>query len=558
MSDTTYIDYVQPAVSAEWLNEINDHVWHDTPVAGTTVHNADNIKVIPFDDISSTTVQTALEEINTYLSVGTGAVETTVQNKLREFISVKDFGAVGDGVTDDTAAIQSAYDFLVSQGGGTLRLPSGIYKCNSSIIFTGTDTDQNSAKIFIRGDGNLSTILDFSTSTVGSDGVQITGAGRINLQGFTVKDAKNYGINVNAGQNPGDATYVSRFTLRDIVVTGSTSHGIRLANAYMGLLENIESRNNGGDGFHFAGNHTSITVIRCWGGGDGVYPDGGNSGIGWFINGMIYSKFIGCAADWNTGSGYKIYNCNSVSFDNCGSESNGGEGFFVESSTQFSTGSPVTGINAVSFNGCLGYNNSKSGINKYANLLGAVTADSTPASIAINNCADILAGGQTTSLVLNGTSGTITLFDKSNKLSGSYVHTGTVVVGNYLTASASTAAASSLTNGIANNAGNPAITLTLSAGDWDVWGTAVFVAAATTSITNITAGISTASATFGAVTSFISQRGAAYVPAGNVQLNTPIVRVRSTGSTIVYMPVIATFSVSTLGAAGAIFAKKAE
>lgn len=29
MSDTTYIDYVTPAVNAEWLNEINDHVvWY--------------------------------------------------------------------------------------------------------------------------------------------------------------------------------------------------------------------------------------------------------------------------------------------------------------------------------------------------------------------------------------------------------------------------------------------------------------------------------------------------------------------------------------------------
>lgn len=58
-----------------------------------------------------------------YLPAGTGAVSTNVQSKLRESVSVKDFGAVGDGVTDDTAAILSA---AANSGKKFLIIPYGV------------------------------------------------------------------------------------------------------------------------------------------------------------------------------------------------------------------------------------------------------------------------------------------------------------------------------------------------------------------------------------------------------------------------------------------------
>ena len=46
-------------------------------------------------------------------------------------ISVKDFGAVGDGVTLDTEAIQAAIDRSAEKGGGVVRVPEGTYLCGS-------------------------------------------------------------------------------------------------------------------------------------------------------------------------------------------------------------------------------------------------------------------------------------------------------------------------------------------------------------------------------------------------------------------------------------------
>jgi hypothetical protein len=75
-----------------------------------------------------------------YDPAGTGAVTTNVQAKLRQVVSVKDFGAVGNGTTDDTAAIQAAIDATV--GGGTLLLPVGTYLVSDTLTFTSVITFQ--------------------------------------------------------------------------------------------------------------------------------------------------------------------------------------------------------------------------------------------------------------------------------------------------------------------------------------------------------------------------------------------------------------------------------
>lgn len=57
-----------------------------------------------------------------------GASQRTIAAKLGEMVSVRDYGAVGDGVADDSAAFQAAVN-----AHGTVFVPAGTYRLNSEI-----------------------------------------------------------------------------------------------------------------------------------------------------------------------------------------------------------------------------------------------------------------------------------------------------------------------------------------------------------------------------------------------------------------------------------------
>jgi hypothetical protein len=141
-----------------------------------------------------------------FLQAGPGAVARTMQDKLRDTVSVRDFGAVGDGVTDDTAAIQAAFTYAATLGVKRVYFPAGIYKITSPIAITGSNWE-------IYGDGESA-----STILAGADGDMLQIDCRSSIYRYvTVRDL---------AFKRESATYSNTYAIHIRGTAGSSSSGL--------------------------------------------------------------------------------------------------------------------------------------------------------------------------------------------------------------------------------------------------------------------------------------------------------------------------------------------
>lgn len=120
-----------------------------------------------------------------FIASGTSATLRTVQSKLRDSVSVKDFGAVGDGVTDDTAAFTAA-----NAANKSLFAPAGTYKLTNWQPTDGT---------VLRGAGYLATYITQGAN--GSPAIFINN-GNVNWQGLEFS-----GFTLNGSASPTVAAF---------------------------------------------------------------------------------------------------------------------------------------------------------------------------------------------------------------------------------------------------------------------------------------------------------------------------------------------------------------
>jgi hypothetical protein len=112
------------------------------------------------------------------------AVARTASDIAGERVSVFTFGAVGDGVTDDSTAVKNGIANIISLGGGSLYFPGGYtYNLASMIPFT------SSVPIILEGDGEGSIILRGAAIAVGSGWFDILAGSNIRFRQLTFDGA---------------------------------------------------------------------------------------------------------------------------------------------------------------------------------------------------------------------------------------------------------------------------------------------------------------------------------------------------------------------------------
>jgi hypothetical protein len=114
-------------------------------------------RALGFDGNGDPTIMDAniIQQSPNFTAVGFGAVTRTTHNKLSDFISIKDFGAIGDGITDDTLAFGKAlmaHDYVF--------VPSGTYRITDTIeLAEGKILQGSGQSSILRSDNNLFTVV---------------------------------------------------------------------------------------------------------------------------------------------------------------------------------------------------------------------------------------------------------------------------------------------------------------------------------------------------------------------------------------------------------------
>lgn len=164
----------------------------------------------------------------THLLEETGGVIRPLYDKLAETVSVKDFGAVGDGVTDDTAAINAA----LAASHQKIVFPSGNYLITAPLVTSSYQTLEGTGATIVMADTVFSNILNIANAT------------KVTVDGLYL-----------VGHNTGNSV--------DIAIQIVNSHEVTITNCLIkDIGQEAASPNEWGHGIEIDGSSTNVKIVN--------------------------------------------------------------------------------------------------------------------------------------------------------------------------------------------------------------------------------------------------------------------------------------------------------
>jgi len=201
-----------------------------------------------------------------FIQAGTGAVQRTVESKLQDMVSVKDFGAVGDGVADDTAALQAALN-----SNRLVVMPPGLYRTTAELLVnpslnrnsgfiggvsissypylqqSGGPTWDGQQEAVIKYDGAISSTTAVIVASSAATGTQPIQSFETTIWSFVLEN-----ITLDANERAGYGLFTGRvqnLRLDKINARGATIAGISINGTFSGSIRSIRCSRNPGRGF---------------------------------------------------------------------------------------------------------------------------------------------------------------------------------------------------------------------------------------------------------------------------------------------------------------------
>jgi len=285
------------------------NVWFGTGQYKLKLTDADDVEVYTVDNLNGPDAATLAvlaassgSSLIGYINSGSGATARTVQARLRDMLSVKDFGAVGDGTTNDLVAIQRAIYAAAARpssgsiaglggiSGATVYFPAGVYRINSGFAMV------DGVKLV--GSGERSTVINYygSGSAVTND-TPGTRIGKIGIMEMTIanKGSGTIGLDLNSvSYSEFTSLWIDSFTTA--VKISSPTSGWSVYNRFYNVTSNICTT-----GYWLTATSSNAhTFFACRYNTD--TPN--TNGIGWLIENSNGNQIIACHADMVSNNTY--------------------------------------------------------------------------------------------------------------------------------------------------------------------------------------------------------------------------------------------------------------